>query len=175
MKFKQKQNTTSFIVEFDDEDIPSPALEIGRTYYCYDDGKISFSRIDKFTIVEQVDLDAAWNTLDEEWREAITDEVYNIYWLFQDTQKIIYRGVNREGEERYFLSTHDGGWFATGWLGGGRLDYNNRATIELLNYTQRNLSKYGPTEKPYMLELLDHWFGTHDIDQILQQLEDNNA
>lgn len=170
MKFKQKTDEY-FIMTGEYSYKKAPELKIDQVYYTYDDGKIDFSRMSKFKIVEAINLDKDFNKLDKEWREAIKKEIEECYWLFNEEQTIIYRGIDlNEPEDTYgrlFLATRNGGWFSTGWMGGGRLDYDNHLTIDMLENCKKEIAEYGK----YIKEDIKETFGMSDIDKIIELLK----
>ena len=95
--------------------------EIGKTYNCFDDGKISKRRIYQVTITEIVPFEDADNKLLELWEEKGLPS----YWLFEKTDYFI-KFTSNENEEYpngVFARTKDGGWFGLGnFWNSGRLD-----------------------------------------------------
>ena len=59
--------------------------EIGKTYNCFDDGKIHKSRMYQVTITEIISFEKADNELLELWEE----EGLPSYWLFDKTDYFI--------------------------------------------------------------------------------------
>lgn len=105
---------------------PAPELEVGKIYNVFDDGKIHYSRLDKWEILEAIDLDNE-NNLDDEVLAELRKEISNCYWLYSPEQKIIYRAKMIDSNNDYycyFLRTQQGGWFgALSWFD-GELDYD---------------------------------------------------
>lgn len=106
---------------------PAPELEVGKIYNVFDDGKISYSRLDKWKILEAIDLDNE-NNLDDEVLSELKKEINDCYWLYSPEQKIIYRAKMIDDSDDYycyFLRTKHGGWFGSlgSWFD-GELDYD---------------------------------------------------
>ena len=59
--------------------------EIGKTYNCFDDGKIRKSRMYQVTITEIIPFEKADNEILELWKETIS----SCYWLFDKTDYFI--------------------------------------------------------------------------------------
>ena len=95
--------------------------EIGKTYNCFDDGKIRKSRMYQVKITEIISFEKADNELLELWKE----EGEPNYWLFEKTDYFIKFKSNEFKYEPngVFARTKDGGWFGLGNLwNSGRLD-----------------------------------------------------
>lgn len=105
--------------------------EIGKTYNCFDDGKISKSRMYQVTIYEIIPFEKADNKLLELWE----DEGLPSYWLFDKTDYFIKFTSNEFKDEPngVFARTKDGGWFGLGnYWNSGRLDIDGFLTQSLL-------------------------------------------
>lgn len=178
MKFKQRRNTSQFsVIGNRDTRKKSPELEIGKVYYTYDDGKVRLSRIGRFKIVEAIDLDRDFDKLDPDWQSALKYEILESYWLFRQTQHIIYRGIDLDEQEdqygRLFLATKDGGWFSTGCFGGGELDVNNSITKGMLLGYKESLEQNMEQDKEWcemIKRRLKCYFGNDNIDIIMEDL-----
>ena len=134
MIFKQRENTDTFIVIGGGVEHDTPAPEVGKVYKCFDDGKIRWSRLEYFRILEAIDLDN--DEVDPELLENLAAEIDSAYWLYEPEQHIIYKGmmVNKDGsiyrykpEDEptisYFLRTKQKEWFGSCcWLDDGLLD-----------------------------------------------------
>ena len=104
--------------------------EIGKTYNCFDDGKIHKSRMYQVTITEIISFEKADNELLELWKE----EGELNYWLFEKTDYFIKFKSNEFKDEPngVFARTKDGGWFGLGnWWNSGRLDIDGSLTAIL--------------------------------------------
>ena len=103
--------------------------EIGKTYNCFDDGKIRESRMYQVTINEIVPFEKADNELLELWKEVLPS-----YWLFEKTDYFIKFTSNEFKDEPngVFARTKDGGWFGLGnYWNSGRLDVDGSLTQSL--------------------------------------------
>lgn len=104
--------------------------EIGRTYNCFDDGKIRESRMYQVTIDEIIPFEKADNELLELWEE----EGLPSYWLFDKTDYFIKFTSNEFKDEPngVFARTKGGGWFGLGnYWNSGRLDIDGSLTESL--------------------------------------------
>lgn len=93
--------------------------EIGKTYNCFDDGKITLSRLYTVDVKEVVPFDE----IDEEtlcsWNEAID----GCSWLFSKETDFFIKTENGEDGNATFVRTLNGGWFSIGqFMNSGRLD-----------------------------------------------------
>lgn len=104
----------------------APELEVGKVYNAFDDGKISYSRLIEWKIIEAIDLDNE-NNLDNEVLSELGKEISSCYWLYSPEQRIIYKAkmIDYSDEYCYFLRTKRGGWFGalSGWFD-SELDYD---------------------------------------------------
>ena len=94
---------------------------IGKTYNCFDDGKITEGRRYEVTITEVIPFDKA----DDKTLKLWVDEGLSCDWLFGDTDYFIKADSTEYKEEPYctFARTKDGGWFSLGYYwNSGRLD-----------------------------------------------------
>lgn len=104
--------------------------EIGKTYNCFDDGKIRESRMYQVTINEIIPFEKADKQLLELWE----NEGLSSYWLFDKTDYFIKFTSNEFVDEPngVFARTKDGGWFGLGnYWNSGRLDIDNSLTESL--------------------------------------------
>ncbi len=105
--------------------------EIGKTYNCFDDGKISKSRMYQVTIDEIIPFEKADDEMLELWKE---EGVYRT-WMFNETDYFIKFTSNEFKYEPngVFARTKDGGWFGLGnFWNTGRLDIDGSLTQSLL-------------------------------------------
>ena len=89
--------------------------KIGKTYDCYDDGKIRSSRRYDVEIKEIIPFESASDELLEEWKNAIADSD----WLFaKETDYFIIADCYEQGINNIttsiFVRTIDGEWFSIG-------------------------------------------------------------
>lgn len=104
--------------------------ELGKTYNCFDDGKITESRLYKVTITEIVPFNKADKELLKLWKE----EGLTSHWLFDKTDYFIKFKSEESDKEPYgvFARTKNGGWFGLGnWWNSGRLDIDGTLTESL--------------------------------------------
>ena len=104
--------------------------EIGKTYNCFDDGKIRESRMYQVTITEVIPFEKADNELLQLWKE----EGLSSYWLFEKTDYFIkFKSTEFKDEPNgVFARTKDGGWFGLGnYWNSGRLDIDDSLTDSL--------------------------------------------
>jgi hypothetical protein len=105
--------------------------KIGQTYNCFDDGKISQSRLYTVDVKEVIPFDKIdSNTLDE-WKE----KVEYCDWLFAKETDYFIKTENGEDGNAIFVRTLNGGWFSMGYfMNSGRLDVDGELTA-MLNAT----------------------------------------
>ena len=104
--------------------------EIGKTYNCFDDGKIRESRMYQVTIDEIIPFEKADNELLELWEK----EGLPRYWLFEKTDYFIKFTSNEFKDEPngVFARTKGGNWFGLGnYWNSGRLDIDGSLTESL--------------------------------------------
>lgn len=100
---------------------------IGKTYNCYDDGKILKSRAYEVTITKIVPFSEADETTLKLWKE----EGLSCDWLFKETDYFIEfdSTENKNSPKGVFARTKDGGWFGlSSWWNSGRLDIDGSLT-----------------------------------------------
>lgn len=91
--------------------------KIGKTYNCFDDGKISESRRYEVVVKEIVNFkDIDKDTL-EQWKE----EVKQCDWLYASETDFFIKTWNGSDIET-FVRTKNNGWFGMGFMCSGRLD-----------------------------------------------------
>lgn len=99
-----------------------PVPQIGKIYNCFDDGKITPSRLYTVEVTEVIKSEEIDVETLEFWRE----EVNECKWLYaSETDFFIKTKENKE----VFVRTLDGGWFGVGnYMDGGRLDIDGELT-----------------------------------------------
>ena len=103
---------------------------INKTYNCFDDGKITRSRLYTVDITEVIKFDEIDNSTLKIWQDQVKryDHLYS-----KKTDYFIKYTNGENGEDGIFVRTKDDGWFGLGnWWNSGRLDIDN-TLIELLN------------------------------------------
>ena len=104
--------------------------KIGKTYNCFDDGKIRESRMYQVTIIDIIPFDEADEKILKIWEEGGVDS----YWLFDKTDYFI-KFISTESKKEpngVFARTKSGGWFGLGnWWNRGRLDIDGSLTKSL--------------------------------------------
>jgi hypothetical protein len=93
--------------------------EVGKTYYYFDDGKVSISRRMEVVITEIV----PFSEIDEETLNNWEEEVREIDWIYAKETDYFVKGklkVSDEVNEIVFVRTinNDDGWFSIGFWGG---------------------------------------------------------
>ena len=104
--------------------------EIGKTYNCFDDGKIRESRMYQVTIDEIIPFEKADKQLLELWEE----EGLSCDWLFDKTDYFIkFTSTEFKDEPKgVFARTKNGWWFGLGnYWNSGRLDIDGSLTDSL--------------------------------------------
>lgn len=103
--------------------------KVAQTYNCFDDGKVSLSRL--YTVdVKQV---IAFNKIDKKTLEDWKEEVYSCHWLYAKETDYFIKTENGEDGDAVFVRTKDGGWFSIGnFMNSGRLDVDGEL-MEILN------------------------------------------
>lgn len=105
-----------------------PIPEIGKTYNCFDDGKIRHSRLYTVDVKEVISFDKIDNETLNEWKE----QVEQCYWLFAKETDYFIKTENGEDGNAIFVRTLDGGWFSIGgFMNSGRLDVDGELTYIL--------------------------------------------
>lgn len=99
--------------------------EIGKTYNCFDDGKITHSRLYTVEVSEVI----PFNEIDEktlnEWKEVVEE----CNWLFAKETDYFVKTINGEDGNAVFVRTLNGGWFSIGeFMNSGRLDVDGSLT-----------------------------------------------
>ena len=105
--------------------------KVNKTYNCFDDGKITHSRLYTVDVKEVIPFDDIDDATFKDWLE----EVNNCYWLYAKETDYFVRTDNGEDGKAIFVRTIDGGWFSIGnFMNSGRLDIDSKLT-EKLNVT----------------------------------------
>ena len=105
--------------------------ELNKTYNCFDDGKISKSRLYEV----EVRLIVPFNEIDKKTLDIWKTEVKQCYWLYNEKTDffIITDNGEEDDNEEIFVRTKDNGWFSIGgFMGCGSLDVDGELT-KLLN------------------------------------------
>lgn len=100
---------------------------IGKTYNCYDDGKIRESRKYEVTITKIIPFSEANGETIKLWKE----EGLTNYWLFKETDYLIeFNSTESEDAPKgVFARTKAGYWFGLGnWWNSGQLDVDGSLT-----------------------------------------------
>jgi hypothetical protein len=100
--------------------------EIGKTYNCFDDGKISESRRYEVTIMEII----PFKEIDKDTLEQWNEEVKTCDWLYDVKTDYFIKAWNGADIET-FVRTKDKGWFSMGFMCSGRLDIDGSLTERL--------------------------------------------
>ena len=104
--------------------------EIGKTYNCFDDGKITNSRLYTVDVKEVV----AFDEIDKETKDNWLEQVEQCHWLFAKKNDYFIKTENGEKGDAVFVSTTCGGWFSIGsFMNSGRLDIDGTLT-EMLGF-----------------------------------------
>jgi hypothetical protein len=103
--------------------------EIGKTYNCFDDGKISHSRLYTVDVVDIIPFDKIGKKTLKEWRTQVKE----CDWLFAKETDYFIKTANGEDGNAIFVRTLNGGWFSIGqFMNSGRLDVDGSLS-EILN------------------------------------------
>lgn len=117
--------TVMSLVPLDKKGIP----EVGKTYNCFDDGKIRESRlytVDIVAVIPNWRIDFKTKRL---WKRSVKE----CYWLFAKKTDYFVKTANGEDGDAVFVRTVDGGWFSIGgFMNSGRLDIDGKLT-EIMN------------------------------------------
>ena len=104
--------------------------EVGKTYNCFDDGKISKSRIYTVDVIEIIPFDKIGDDIYDNWKYAVEQHD----WLFAIETDYFIITDNGEDGRAVFVRSVDGGWFSIGdFMNSGRLDVDNQLTSMLYN------------------------------------------
>lgn len=93
--------------------------EVGKTYYYFDDGKVTTTRRMQVVITEIV----PFSEIDEETLNNWEEDVREIDWIYAKETDYFVKGklkVSDEVKEIVFVRTinNDDGWFSIGFWGG---------------------------------------------------------
>tara|TARA_R110000851_G_scaffold172952_4_gene319236 strand:+ start:509 stop:841 length:333 start_codon:yes stop_codon:yes gene_type:complete len=103
--------------------------KINKTYNCFDDGKISHSRLYTVDIKEIVPFEMIDDDTLKHWKQTVEE----CYWLYAKETDYFIKTENGENGDAVFVRTKDGGWFSIGnIMNSGRLDVDGKL-IEILN------------------------------------------
>ena len=94
-------------------------IEIGKSYNVFDDGKISKSRLYQVKVTEIV----PFNEIDDNTLEQWKNEVNDCDWLYANETDFFIKTWNGADTET-FVRTKNNGWFSTGFMCSGRLDFD---------------------------------------------------
>ena len=103
--------------------------KIGKTYNCYDDGKVSESRRYEVTITNVIPFEDASKEMLSMWEE----EGLTCDWMFEKTDFFIEfdSTENAKAPKGVFARTKDGGWFGLGrFFNSGLLDVDGTLTVK---------------------------------------------
>jgi hypothetical protein len=100
--------------------------EIGKTYNCFDDGKIRESRRYEVTVKEIIPFKEIDKDILEQWCE----EVKRYYWLYADKTDYFIKTWNGDDVET-FIRTKNNEWFSMGFMCSGILDIDGSLTESL--------------------------------------------
>lgn len=115
--------------------------KVGNTYKCFDDGKVSHSRLYTVDVVEVV----AFDDIDEKTKDNWLKLVKRCYWLFAKKTDFFIKTENGEDGDTVFVRTKCGGWFSIGdYMNSGRLDIDGKLTEKLgvFQLTDNNIADY---------------------------------
>jgi hypothetical protein len=102
--------------------------QIGKTYNCFDDGKITHSRLYTVDIVDVIPFDKIDDETLIEWKQQVEE----CDWLFAKGTDYFIKTENGEDGNATFVRTLDGGWFSLGiFMNSGRLDVDGKLTAFL--------------------------------------------
>ena len=103
--------------------------KVNKTYNCFDDGKITNSRLYTVDVKEVI----PFNKIDDDTHKNWLEEVNSCYWLYAKETDYFIKTDNGEDGEAVFVRTKGGGWFSIGgFMNSGRLDVDGKLT-EMVN------------------------------------------
>jgi len=103
--------------------------KVNQTYNCFDDGKISYSRLYTVDVVGVI----PFSEIDEDTFNKWKEQTSNCDWLFAKETDYFVKTENGEAGDAVFVRTIDGGWFSIGdFLNSGRLDIDDSLTNRLI-------------------------------------------
>ncbi|MGB0861430.1 MAG: hypothetical protein ACPGXZ_00855 [Saprospiraceae bacterium] len=104
--------------------------KVGKTYNCFDDGKVTHSRKYTIDVVEIVPFAEADEETLKEWKERVKQ----CYWLFSPRTDFFILTENGEAGDAVFARTKKNTWFSLGnWFNSGLLDVDGSLTTKLNN------------------------------------------
>jgi len=104
--------------------------KINKTYNCFDDGKITKSRLYTVDVIEVIPFS---KMKDEEILKKWRFEVKNAHWLFSEKTDFFIKTKNGEEGESVFVRTKNNEWFSLGdFMNSGRLDVDGTLTDSLI-------------------------------------------
>lgn len=113
-------------------------LKVGKIYNAFDDGKIKPSRLIKWQIIEELDLEK--DRVNKEDVDFIKEEISSYWWLYNKEQRYIYRAKALKEDDTFdksigycFVLRAGDGWFGTGYWA-CRFDYDGSLYKELLSH-----------------------------------------
>jgi len=110
--------------------------EVGKTYDCFDDGKICESRRYKTTIITVVSFSDA----DKETLYLWVNDVENHRWLYATETDYFVFSISDNDMPEVFVRAIGGGWFSMGeFLLCGRLDIDGTLTRTLIKSRGYNI------------------------------------
>lgn len=129
----------------------------GKTYFCYDDGKVRVSRQYRCIIKEVVPFEKVNKEIKSEWKKVVEEDPH----LFSlETDYIIIGEVSGDVERfQYFARTTYGGWFSFAVPMqddvGQSLDVDGNLTLKLIQSRKDYINKYCKQEKPQYVDALN--------------------
>lgn len=100
-----------------------PIPEIGKEYYCYDDGKISLSRESKVKILNIIPYKEASKNIIELWKQ----DYHEFYFSTANITDYFIEAIGEDNKISYFARTVYGAWFSIGDIWDkGYLDAENK-------------------------------------------------
>lgn len=108
-------------------DVENKAVpELNKTYNCFDDGKISKSRLYTVKVHEVVSISDIDDETKKEWIRVKTQ----CPWTYNATTDFFIKITEgEEGGDGVFVRANDGGWFGMGeFMNSGRLDIDGTLT-----------------------------------------------
>lgn len=113
----------------------------GKSYFCYDDGKIRVSRQYLCVITAIIPFNNISKEEKEGWEEAVKENEH----LFASETDYLLKAIvqNDVIEEQYFARTKQGGWFSfsipLSWNVGSLLDVDGNLTKSLIQSRKEHL------------------------------------
>ena len=102
--------------------------EIGKTYNCFDDGKIRLSRLYTVDVVDVIPFENIDEDTLNEWKEQVEE----CDWLFAKETDYFIKTANGEDGDATFVRTLNGEWFSIGqFMNSGSLDVDGELTAVL--------------------------------------------